>query len=212
MLLGLSVPSLFALVDKEIGARHRGPRGRVGATLALLGIVAMWGVRDYQHRRAIHALEAHTYNNAEPLRVSAYPTIINPFHWHGVVETSDFFALAPVDSLTPEVDPDEQIEIRYKPEETPVTLAAKSSYAGRVFLDWAQYPIAETEIVEYPAPGYIVQFQDLRYVGSLSSAGRNRGRSPLGQAVELDKNLRIVGDVLGTGENEKVVPEPGQKN
>jgi inner membrane protein len=212
MILGLVVPSLFALIDREIGARPRGSRGRLGATLALVGIVVMWGVRDYEHRRAVQALEARTYNDAEPLRVSAYPTMINPFHWYGVVETPAFFALAPVDSLGPEVDPDGQLEIRYKPEETPVTLAAKGSYAGRVFLDWAQYPVVQTETLELPQQGYIVRFQDLRYAGSLGLVASRRNRSPLGQAVELDKNLRVVGDVFGDGKNEIVIPEPGQSS
>jgi inner membrane protein len=210
MILGLVVPSLFGLIDREIGARGRAPRGRVGATFALLGIVAMWGVRDFEHRRAIHAMEARTYNNAEPVRVSAYPMMLNPFHWYGVVETPGFFALVPVDSLVPEVDPDGQLEIRYKPEETAVTLAAKASYAGRVFLDWAQYPITETETLAPPEEGYIVRFQDLRYAGSFSLASERQNRSPLGRAVELDKNLKIVGDVFGTGANMTVVPEPGQ--
>jgi inner membrane protein len=32
LLLGLITPSLFSLIDKEIGARQRGPRGRIAAT------------------------------------------------------------------------------------------------------------------------------------------------------------------------------------
>jgi inner membrane protein len=210
MVLGLSLPALFALIDREIGARQHGPRGRLGASVALLGIVLTWGVRDYEHRSAVRALEARTYNGAEPLRVSAYPTMIDPFHWHGVVETSDFFVLAPVDSLGPEVDPDGHIEIRYKPAETPVTLAAKGSYAGRVFLAWAQYPITQTETLD-PNQGYIVRFQDLRYAGSLGPVAGSRNRSPLGQAVELDKNLNIVGDVFETGRDTVVLPEPGRR-
>ena len=39
LLLGLLAPALFSLIDKEIGARQRGPRGRVGAILALTGVV-----------------------------------------------------------------------------------------------------------------------------------------------------------------------------
>ncbi|PYX51084.1 MAG: metal-dependent hydrolase [Acidobacteria bacterium] len=114
LILGLVVPALFGLIDKEIGA-HRSPvpRGRLSATVALIGVVLMWGVRDYEHRRAVSALEARTYNGADPLRVSAYPKWIDPFHWYGVVETPAFFALAPVDSLTPEVDPEGRLEIRY---------------------------------------------------------------------------------------------------
>lgn len=211
LVLGLVAPLLFSLIDKEIGVRQRGPGGRLAATLALIGIVLLWGVRDYEHRRAVNALEAHTYNGADPLRVSAYPTWGNPFQWYGVVETSNSFALAPVDSLGPEVDPDGQLQIRYKPEETAVTLAAKNSYLGRVYLDWAQYPITETEILEGTEQGYIVRFQDLRYVGMPTAIGGNRGRRVLGAAIKLDKNLRIVGDVYDTGKEQILVPEPGRR-
>jgi inner membrane protein len=205
LLLGLIVPGLFGLIDKEIGARPRGPRGRVAATLALLGVFLMWGVRDYEHRRAVNALEARTYDGAEPLRASAYPQMINPFHWSGVVETQAFFALEPVDSATPEVDPEGGMEFRQKPEETPVTLAAKHSYIGRAFLAWAQYPITETETLDPPREGYIVHFQDLRYAGMSTT---RRDRSPLGQAVELDRSLHVVGDIYGPENKQVVVPEP----
>jgi inner membrane protein len=221
LLLGLIVPSLFSLIDREIGARARGPKGRVAATLALAGVVLLWGLRDYEHRRAVNALAARTYQNAEPLRISAYPSLADPFHWYGVVETPGFFVLAPVDSLEPVVDPDDKLDIRYKPEETPVTLAAKKSYLGRVYLDWAQYPITETEILSPPDSGYIVNFQDLRFVqtpGALSRfvnmLRRLFGRPPsksskiLAAEVELDRNLHIVGDVYGSDEKRVVAPEP----
>ena len=209
LLLGLLVPGFFSLIDKEIGARHRGPRGRFAATMALLGVVLVWGVRDYEHRRALNALAARTYSGADPLRVSAYPTYVDPFHWYGVVETTNFFALAPVNSLEPEVDPEGRLELRYKPEETPITLAAKKSYLGRVYLDWAQYPIAETETLAPSDGGYIVYLQDLRFVQMPGFIGRRSGgRRVLGAGIKLDKNLRVVGDIFGSGNDQTVVPEP----
>src|SRR5208282_3865909 len=61
--LGLIVPALFALINEEIGARSRAvPRGRVAATLALIAIGAYWGLRAYEHGRAVAALESRTYN------------------------------------------------------------------------------------------------------------------------------------------------------
>ena len=210
LILGLVVPTFFGLIDSEIGASRRGPRGRVAATLALLGIVLLWGLRDYEHRRAINALESRTYNGVDPVRASAYPKYIDPFHWDGVVETPAFFALAPVNSLTPEVDPAGRLEIRYKPEETPITLAAKNSYVGRRFLDWAQYPIAETETLQPPQQGWIVLFQDLRYSGVLKTFTSRPGRGGLSKTVEIDKNLHVVGDVFQTAKGQVVVPEPGQ--
>jgi inner membrane protein len=207
--LGLVVPGLFALVDREVGVRKRGPRGRLAASLALTGVVLMWGVRDYEHRRAVNALESREYQGIDPVRASAYPTWIDPFRWYGVVETPAFFALAPVDSLGPEVDPEDEMEIHYKPEETPVTLAAKRSYLGRVYLDWARYPITETEELNDSRGGYIVYFQDLRYAQGPSLLNRDRRRrGALGAAVELDKNLHVVGDVFGIGEKQVLAPEP----
>jgi len=82
---------------------------------------------------------------------------------------------------------------------------------GRVYLDWAQYPITETETLEGPQEGYIVHFIDLRYGQMPSAISRGRGRRALSAAVQLDKNLRVVGDVFGTGKDQVVVPEPGQR-
>jgi inner membrane protein len=211
LLLGLLVPFLFSLIDTEIGVRRRVPRGRVGAMVALAGIVLLWGVRDFEHRRAVNALEARSYNGADPVRVSAYPKWIDPFEWYGVIETPTSFALAPVNSLGPEVDPEDNMEIRYKPQETAVTLAAKRSYMGRVYLDWAQYPVTEVEVLYPPQPGYIVYFQDLRYVRLPGAFTHDRGSRALSAGVELDQNLNVVGDVLGRGQERVVVPEPGQR-
>jgi inner membrane protein len=209
LLLGLIVPSFFSLIDGEIGVRTRGPKGRVAATVALAGAVLLWGLRDFEHRRAVGALAARTYEGADPLRVSAYPALADPFHWYGVVETPAFFALAPVNSLGPEVDPDGRLEIRYKPEETPITLAAKRSYLGRVYLDWAQYPITQTEVLDPPEGGYIVDFQDLRFV-QLPSLLSPKGepRRALGAGVQLGKDLHVVADIYGSGGNRTAVPEP----
>ncbi|MGA7170929.1 MAG: hypothetical protein WBX08_17380, partial [Candidatus Sulfotelmatobacter sp.] len=122
----------------------------------------------------------------------------------------------PVDSVGPEVNPgasDDQLEIHYKPEETPISLAAKRSYLGRIYLDWAQYPITQTEILESPEPGYIVDFQDLRYaqLPSLFSRlrrGHDHASKPLGAGVRLDRNLNVIGDVYGSGRDRITVPEP----
>ena len=213
LLLGLVIPSFTALIDKEIGVRSRGPRGRFAATLALIGVVLMWGVRDYEHRRAVSALNARRYGSAEPFRASAYPTMIDPFHWFGVIETSSFFVLAPVDSLSPEVDPEGRLEIRYKPEETPITLAAKKSYLGRAYLDWAQYPITETEVLESPREGYFVHFQDLRYAQAPEVLDRILGhrsgpRKMLGATVQLDKNLKPIAYIFGPGKQQAADPQP----
>jgi inner membrane protein len=187
---GLVLPGLFSLINDEIGVRRKGPAGRLAAVVALLGVIAVWGVRDYEHRRAVYALDSRLYNGADPVRVSAYPRWVNPFQWYGVVETRDFFATMGVDSSIPDADPEGRMEIRRKPEETSVTLAAKRSELGRVYLDWAQYPLVETEPIE---SGYIVRFRDLRYYDPNQTR-----RDLLGARVELDQSLQVVRESFGS--------------
>ncbi len=196
--LGLIVPALFSLINDEIGARKDArPQGRLAAILALLAVVAYWGLRDYEHRRAVAALQSRNYQGADAIRVSAYPYWVNPFRWYGVVETPAFFATMDVDSLSldsmsPEVDPDAQMQVRYKPEETAVTLAAKKTYLGRVYLSWAQYPITETEALESDRVAYVVRFRDLRY----AYPGRNSSGT-LGAMVYLTRDLQVVEEHFG---------------
>jgi inner membrane protein len=190
LVLGLIVPAFFALINQEIGVKPQRYKGRAAAISALAVVVVWWGLRDFEHRRAVNALEARTYDQANPVRVGAFPTYANPFLWRGVVETPNFFALANVDSATPEVDPGEHMEILSKPEETSVTLAAKQSYLGRVYLDWAKFPIIETSPAE--DGGYLVRFYDLRFGPAEPGAPR-----PLSAAVLLDRNLRVAKEFMG---------------
>jgi inner membrane protein len=139
-------------------------------------------------------LESRTYQGAEPLRASAYPYWVNPFRWYGVVETPAAFAMMNVDSLTSEVDPDGAMKLRYKPEETPATLAAKNSYLGRVYLSWAQYPITETEQIDAGPITYVVRLRDLRYAYPGQSA-----RPTLGATVLEDRNFNVVEERFGMG-------------
>ena len=205
LILGLVVPALFSLVNQEISSRRTGdkaPPGRVAASLALLAVFALWGFRDYEHRRALAALEARNYQGVDAVHVSAYSYPFDPFRWYAVAETPAFFATMDVNSLIPEVDPAGEMQIRYKPEETPITLAAKRSYLGHVYLSWAQYPITETEQL---SPGlsnnhaaYRVRFRDLRYMYPGQGA-----KAPLGGSVLLTEDLKVINEQMGMrGDND----------
>jgi len=181
LVAGLVVPSLFRLIQEEIGARRGG--GRASAIAALVIVALVWGVRDYEHRRTVAALDSLLYQGVEPLRVSAFPYAFNPFAWHGVVEAETFYETVPVNSLGPEVDPQRRARVYYKPEETPAQEAAERTQLGRVFLDWADYPLVEVQ--REPSGEYRVQFVDLRY--------RYPGRSDLlSPTMQMDANFNVL--------------------
>jgi inner membrane protein len=178
---GLTLPAIFS--------RHEPlPRGRTAAKVALLCVVVLYAARDSEHRRAVHYLQREQFGAATPLRASAYPYYWNLFRWHAVAETQDFLANSDMDSRTGELDRS-QLELIPKPPETPATLAAKRSYVGRVYLDWAQYPYVTEEKLDDDS---IVHFSDLRF-----QYPPLRGRSALSCSVELDKNLHIVREAFG---------------
>ena len=188
---GLVLPALFRLVDREIGVRDRRPRGRLAAWAALAAIIGFWAIRDYEHRRAIAAMDSLTYRGEDALRFSAYPYMSNPFRWYGVIETPNFFERVDVDSRRPQVDPEDRAEIRPKPAQTPAVIAAKNSYLGRVYLNWAQYPVTEEEKLQPPQSGYVVRFYDLRYMYP------GEGRTFLSGRVRLDDNYNVVSESFG---------------
>jgi inner membrane protein len=198
LLGGLFVPMIVNLAVEKTDLRRKATYGRLGAGVALVGILAYWGVRDFEHHSAVRALETRQYKGASPIRASAYPFWWSPFSWNGVVETQNFFVVTRVDSRTGDVDLDGQMQVRYKPEETPITLAAKKTYLGRVYLDWAKYPLTQTEPLE---SGYVVRFQDLRF-----DYPDRRGKNVLFGTVQLDNELHIVEESFGT-RTEKPVPD-----
>jgi len=169
-------------------------RGRGGAIFALAVYAALVLVRDFEHRKAVNALGSLTYRDEEPLRVSAFPSFWNPFLWNGVVETRNLFYVVEADSETGVVDPHNNAVFHLKPPETPVSLAAKHSYLGRVYLDWAQYPLVDP-VRSTPGGDTTVQFEDLRF--SYIQGMRNRRSPTLAGYVVITPNLQVKSQYIG---------------
>jgi inner membrane protein len=184
----LVLPWLLGLVGHEIGVRQSGPRGRSAALAALLFVVALWGVRDFEHRRALAALNAVEFHGAPSIRIAAFPYMVNPFQWAGVAETSDSFISMRVDSLRPEVDPGNNAQTYYKPQPTEATQAARNSVLGRAYVEWSRFPLLEAEHLSTPTSAYLVHLNDVRFLYP------DEHRRPLQAFVLLDSNLHVESD------------------
>jgi hypothetical protein len=110
--------------------------------------------------------------------------MVNPFHWAGVAETSKAIISMHVDSLRPEVDPEDRAQSYYKPENSEAAEAARNTELGRAYIEWARFPLLEAEHLSTP-PGYLVCLSDVRF---MYPEGRSR---PLQAYVLLDSHLRV---------------------
>lgn len=192
LIFGLSISFFLNLIGGEIGAKKNKWPGTGGAIFALVLLSLTWWYRDLQHRHAMQMLTSQSYEGQDVIRASANPYMLTPYHWHGVVETNGFFRTVSVNTWTGEVDAQQDGITRYKPEETPITLAAKKSRFGQVYLDWARHPYVETELLPTPPGGATVHFFDLRY------AYPGRPLNILGGSVELDPHNEPVMFHMGT--------------
>ena len=194
LIAALTIPGLLGLVSSEVGARSKVPRGRGAATAALIFVLLLYGYRDYQHRRALSALNSFEYHGASPQRVAAYPYMFNPYRWHGVVETQNFLETVPVNSGAPDVAFNEGVQY-YKPPRSAALEAADNSDFGHVYLDWAAFPYMRVIQNPQDQPGYLVEYQDLRYTYPLAhgpSLARSSARSALAGFVLLSQDLQVL--------------------
>jgi inner membrane protein len=145
LLAGILLPLLSGLVTEEIGARSKGPRGRVGAGFALAAVFLYFVARFVFHGNAIAALESRTYRGELPRKVAAFAESSSPFRWHGIVETERALhdLEVPVGPGA-EFDPGSAITA-YKPEPSPALDAARNSADARRLLQVARFPKATIE-------------------------------------------------------------------
>jgi membrane-bound metal-dependent hydrolase YbcI (DUF457 family) len=145
LLAGIFLPLLSGLVTEEIGARHKGPRGRIGASVSLAAVILYIVVRSVLHGDAIAALQSRTYRGELPRRVAAFAESSSPFRWHGIVETERALHDVSV-PVGPGADFDpSSANTSYKPEPSPALDAARNSPVARHFLQVARFPKATIE-------------------------------------------------------------------
>jgi membrane-bound metal-dependent hydrolase YbcI (DUF457 family) len=160
LLAGILLPTLSRLVTEEIGAKSKGPRGKVGASLALATMILYIVLRFVLHGNAVAAMESRTYRGESPRKSAAFAESGSPFRWHGIVETVSALHDVEVDvGPGASFDPDSAIT-SYKPEPSPALDAARDTSVARRFLQVARFPKATVE--KTPA-GFHIILRDFPY-------------------------------------------------
>jgi membrane-bound metal-dependent hydrolase YbcI (DUF457 family) len=187
LVAALVLPELSHLVSDEIGAKNKGPRGRVGAIVGLTLIIFYVGVRATFHANVIAAIQARNYRGEAPRRVGVYPESVSLSTWHAIVETDRALQELAIDATPGASFDPENGTMLFKPEPSPILEGAQATESARKFLGVASFPKAT---LEKTPEGYDVQIRDLRYVASGES------RHEIVALVQTDSNGRVTLDEL----------------
>ena len=172
--IALVMPWLLGLADREIGARRKPFRGTGWAIFALAGMLITGCWRWGEHAQGLAMLRNMQITSVPATRMALEPYPINPYRWHAILETPQYYQMAEVNTRTDAVDSDPQIDVLYKPTDTADVEAAKRTFLGQVYLDWGRWAVVR-DVGQYPAPGHhppalppnrpwtTVEFSDLRF-------------------------------------------------
>jgi inner membrane protein len=208
LLAALVIPWLLGLIGGEIGARKVAFRGRGWAIFALVSIVLLWAFRWSEHGHALALIENTQITSAPVKRAAAEPYPLNPFRWHAILETADYYQTAEINTWTGEIDSDPHRDVLYKPPATAATEAAKQTPLGRVYLDWGTWAVVQ-DLGQEPVAGMdppqvpsnrtwtTVEFTDLRFDYSYLGSGTPTGRSPLDGWVYIVDGREDAGEDVG---------------
>ncbi|HEX4285027.1 MAG TPA: metal-dependent hydrolase [Terracidiphilus sp.] len=208
LLSAMIFPWLLALADREIGVRRTQFRGRGWAIFALTGMVIVWGWRWSEHADAEAMLNHTQVTAAAASRVALEPYPVNPFRWHAILETRDYYQTAEVNTHAATIDSEAPRDVLYKPTDTPAVEVAKQTSLGQAYLDWGTWAVVR-DIGQFPIPGVdppqlpagrtwtTVEFSDLRFAYSFSGSGRSRGSAALGAWAYIVDNRDEAAEGMG---------------
>ena len=160
LLAGVLLPTLSGLVTDEIGAKSKGPKGKIGASVALAAVLLYFGARAILHSSAIATAQSRAYRGESPRRVAAFAESGSPFRWNGIIETESALHEVEVEvGPSAKFDPD-SARASFKPEPSPALDAARNTAAARRLLEAARFPKAS---VEKTPQGFQITLRDFPY-------------------------------------------------
>jgi membrane-bound metal-dependent hydrolase YbcI (DUF457 family) len=173
LILGIVIPELFRLVNSEIGAKSKTPRGRNGARVVFALLLIYVGARALLHTSAMAELDAHAYKGESPRLVGAFPDALSIFTWHGVVETQSQMCTVEATVGTGRTFDGDSAYCQHKPEASTALEMAQKTQVAQEFLRVARFPKAT---VEHFDDGYEVVLRAMQNVGESETRQRVAAR------------------------------------
>ena len=208
LVAALLIPGILGLAEREISSKRTGFRGRGWAIFALSGMFLIWCLRYAEHAAAEGLVRNNPITTDSVDRIAAEPYPWDPFHWHVIVETRNYFQFAEVDTRAGTIDSDPQTDQMYKPADTLAVEAAKQTPLGKVYLDWGRWAvvqdIGQVQVIGIDPPHLprgqtwtTVEFSDLRFSYDFRGSGSARPPGGLSGAVYIVDNRDDAGEEMG---------------
>ena len=185
LITAVLLPEFFHLINSEIGAKDKKPRGRIAGVIGLLFVGGYVALRADLHSTAIAQLQNRTYVSEIPTHVAAFSEFTSLVTWQGLAETESALHQVSVrigTTRSSALDPGLNL---FKPEASPLLQLAQSTGTARRFLRVARFPKATIEKID---TGTEVQIRDLRY-----AAANALDREPM-LIVDFDVSGKITSE------------------
>jgi len=205
--LALFMPWVLGLADREIGSREKPFRGRGWAIVALTGMVLLWCWRWSEHAQGLEMVRVAQVASEPVQRMTLEPYAVNPYRWHAILETKDFYQTAEVNTWTGAIESDLELNVMYKPTDTPAVEAAKQTRLGKVYLDWGSWAVVR-DLGPEPVAGITapvlppnrkwttVEFSDLRFYYRFFPADGAPAHAPLSGWVYIVDGRDEAGEAM----------------
>ncbi len=147
------------------------------------------------------------------LRIAVQPYWVNPYRWHAIVETQNYYQTAEVNTWKGTIDSEAPRDVIYVPRDTPSVEAAKQTSLGKAYLDWGKWAVVR-DIGQYPVPGFdppqltpgrtwtTVEFIDLRFAYAVRETGSASGPPLLSGYVYIVDGHEDAGEFMN-GQEQK---------
>jgi inner membrane protein len=208
LVLAILMPWLLGLADREMGVRKKAFRGRGWAIFALTGMIVLWCWRWAEHAQGLVLLRTTQVVSEPVTRMALEPYPVNPYRWHAILETRDYFQTAEVNTRTGEIDSDPEKNLMFKPADTPAVEAAKQTQLGKAYLDWGTWavvrdlgpePVRGMAAPDLPPnrPWTTVEFSDLRFDYQFLPSQNASARDTLSGWVYIVDGRDEAGEAMG---------------
>jgi inner membrane protein len=159
---------------------------KVMAWASLIAVIIYMGARFELHEMAVSQVETFAARTPGAEKWAAFPTMLNPFEWEGIIQTKTELIKVRVDAQDGVSGEIARVD---RGGSSQITDEAAKAVTAASLLRFARFPANKVEGMRFGAIGYRVLFFDFRFYDEIDKTG-------LGAEVILDQSFHVLKENL----------------